>query len=182
MLSHYLDLKRLRQRVLQFPTLNNMLNVIRSDEPMKSSDEIVSLIEQIVGSDASRDETLGEAVRLLKQERERYNWVGIYLLEGDMLVLHNYIGKPTDHTHIPVGRGVCGTAVAERANKTIGDVREIDNYLACSLETRAEIVVLIRRGDSIFGQIDIDSDTANAFNSEDESLLSQVADLLARRF
>src|ERR1044071_5648933 len=179
MLSNYLDLKRLRQRVLQFPTLNNMLNVIRSDEPMKSSDEIVSLIEQIVSSGASRDETLGEAVRLLKQEREQYNWVGIYLLEGDMLVLHNYIGKPTDHTHIPVGRGVCGTAVAERMNKTIGDVRELDNYLACSLETRAEIVVLIRRGDSIFGQIDIDSDTANAFNSEDESLLSQVADLLA---
>jgi GAF domain-containing protein len=77
---------------------------------------------------------------------------------------------------------VCGAAVAERANKTIGDVREIDNYLACSLETRAEIVVLIRRGDQIFGQIDIDSDTANAFGGEDESLLSRVADLLARRF
>ena len=137
---------------------------------MKSSDEIVSLIEQIVSSRASRDETLREAVRLLKQEREQYNWVGIYLLEGDMLILHNYTGKPTDHTHIPVGRGVCGAAVAERENKIIGDVREIDNYLACSLETRAEIVVLIRRGDSIFGQIDIDSDTANAFNSEDESL------------
>ncbi|HKS42103.1 MAG TPA: GAF domain-containing protein [Blastocatellia bacterium] len=149
---------------------------------MMSRDEIVSHIEQTISSDASRDETLGEAVRLLKQEREHYNWVGIYLLDGDTLVLHNYIGKPTDHTHIPVGRGVCGAAVAERANKTISDVREIDNYLACSLETRAEIVVLIRRGDSIFGQIDIDSDTANAFNSEDESLLSQVADLLARRF
>lgn len=149
---------------------------------MKSSDEIVSHIEQIVGSDASRDEALREAVGLLKQEREHYNWVGIYLLEGDTLVLHNYKGKPTDHTHIPVGRGVCGTAVAERANQTIGDVRELDNYLACSLETRAEIVVLIRRGDDIFGQIDIDSDTANVFSGEDESLLSQVADLLARRF
>lgn len=149
---------------------------------MKSSDEIVSQIEQIVSSSDSRDEALRESVRLLKQEREHYNWVGIYLLEGDMLVLHNYVGKPTDHTHIPVGRGVCGTAVAERANKTISDVRAIDNYLACSLETRAEIVVLIRRGDDIFGQVDIDSDTANAFTSEDESLLSQVADLLARRF
>ena len=149
---------------------------------MMSSDEIVSHIEQTVSSDASRDEVLGEAVRLLKQEREHYNWVGIYLLDGDMLVLHNYIGKPTDHTHIPVGRGVCGQSLAERANKTISDVREIDNYLACSLETRAEIVVLIRRGDRIFGQIDIDSDMANAFTGEDESLLSQVADLLARRF
>jgi GAF domain-containing protein len=108
--------------------------------------------------------------------------VGIYLLEGDTLVLHNYIGKPTEHTRIPVGVGVCGAAVAERENKTIADVTAIDNYLACSLETRAEIVALIRRGDEIFGQIDIDSDLANAFTSEDESLLSQVADLLARRF
>jgi len=149
---------------------------------MKTSREIVSQIEQIAGSAASRDEVLGEAVRVLKQEREQYNWVGIYLLEGDTLVLHNYIGKPTEHTRIPVGRGVCGAAVAERTNKTIADVAAIDNYLACSLETRAEIVVLIRRGDEIFGQIDIDSDTANAFTSEDESLLSEVANLLARRF
>ena len=91
-----------------------------------------------------------------------------------MLVLHNYIGKPTDHTHIPVGQGVCGTAVAERANQIIDDVTAIDNYLACSLETRAEIVVLIRRG--------VDSDTAGVFTAEDEAMLDRVADALARRF
>jgi len=108
--------------------------------------------------------------------------VGIYLIEGDTLVLNNYIGKPTDHTRIRVGQGVCGTAVAERANQIIGDVRELDNYLACSLETRSEIVVLIRRGDNIFGQIDIDSDRVEAFTEEDESLLNRVADLLAQRF
>ena len=149
---------------------------------MKTSGEITSRIERAVMSDLSRDEALREAVKILKQERERYNWVGIYLLEGDTLVLHNHIGKPTDHTRIPVGRGVCGAAVADRENKTIADVTAIDNYLACSIETRAEIVVLIRRGDEIFGQIDIDSDTANAFTSEDESMLSEAADLLARRF
>ncbi|HKP85122.1 MAG TPA: GAF domain-containing protein [Blastocatellia bacterium] len=149
---------------------------------MKTNDEIVSQVERIEQSPASRDELLREAVRILKQERERYNWVGIYLLEGDTLVLHNYTGKPTEHTRIPVGRGVCGAAVAERANKIIADVTAVDNYLACSLETRAEIVVLIRRGQEIFGQIDIDSDTANAFAGEDESLLSEVAALLARRF
>jgi GAF domain-containing protein len=108
--------------------------------------------------------------------------VGIYLLEGDMLVLHNYVGKPTEHTHIPVGRGVCGTAVAARANQIVDDVTAIGNYLACSLETRAEIVVLIRRGDEIFGQIDIDSDTPGAFTSADEALLGRVAEALARRF
>lgn len=149
---------------------------------MTSADEIVSQIESLVSSAESRDEVLRGAVRLLKQERAHYDWTGIYLLEGDTLVLHYYIGKPTEHTHIPVGRGVCGTAVSERKNQIVGDVTALDNYLACSLETRAEIVVLIRRGDEIYGQIDIDSDRKDAFTAEDESLLSRVSDLLARRF
>lgn len=149
---------------------------------MMSSDELVGRVEQVIQSDVSRDLALTEAVRLLKAERPHYNWVGIYLLEGATLVLHNYLGKPTEHTHIPVGQGVCGTAVAEGANQIIDDVTAIDNYLACSLETRAEIVVLIRRGDEIVGQIDIDSDTPGVFSAEDEALLDRVADSLARRF
>ncbi|HXG93196.1 MAG TPA: GAF domain-containing protein [Blastocatellia bacterium] len=149
---------------------------------MISADEIVRRVEDKVNSNGSRNEALREAVRILKEEREHYDWVGIYLLEGDTLVLHNYIGKPTDHTHIPIGQGVCGTAVAERANQIVGDVTKLDNYLACSVETRAEIVVLIRRGDEIFGQIDIDSDRINAFTDEDEALLNRVADLLAKKF
>ena len=148
---------------------------------MKTADEIVALVEQKVGSSVSGDEVLRYAVEVLKQERELYNWVGIYLIEGEMLVLHNYIGKPTEHTHIPIGRGVCGVAVAERANQIVGDVTKLENYLACSVETRAEIVVLIRRGDQIFGQIDIDSDLENAFDKDDEALLSRVADLISDR-
>lgn len=149
---------------------------------MKTADEIVSEVAQKVDSSASRDETLRYAVQILKQERNHYNWVGIYLLDGDTLVLHNYIGKPTEHTHIPVGTGVCGAAVAQGANQIVGDVTKVDNYLACSLETRAEIVVLIRKAREIVGQIDIDSDLENAFNYEDEILLNRVADLLGRRF
>ena len=149
---------------------------------MKTADEIVSQIEEMVDSSAPRDEVLRYAVQILKQEREHYNWVGIYLIEGDTLVLHNYLGKPTEHTHIPIGKGVCGVAVAEGANQIVGDVTRLDNYLACSVETRAEIVVLIRRGMDILGQIDIDSDIENAFTKEDEALLSRVADLIARRF
>jgi len=148
---------------------------------MKTADEIASLVEQVTNSPAPLDEVLRYAVQILKQEREHYNWVGIYLIEGDMLVLHNYIGKPTEHTHIPVGVGVCGVAVAEGSNQIVGDVTKLDNYLACSIETRAEIVVLIRRGLDILGQIDIDSDLENAFNHADESLLGRIADLLARR-
>ena len=149
---------------------------------MKTADEIVNLVEEMSNSGAPRDELLRYAVQLLNEERRHYNWVGIYLLEGDTLVLHNYIGKPTEHTRIPVGKGVCGVAVSEGANQIIDDVTKLDNYLACSAETRAEIVVLIRRGVQIFGQIDIDSDLENAFTEEDESLLSRVADSLSKRF
>jgi L-methionine (R)-S-oxide reductase len=148
---------------------------------MKTADEIVDKVEHMVKSDAPLDEVLQFAVRTLKQERGSYDWAGIYLLEGYTLVLHNYIGKPTEHTRIPVGVGVCGVAVAEGANQIVGDVTRVDNYLACSVGTRSEIVVLIRRGSAILGQIDIDSDIENAFGQEDEALLARVADLLSRR-
>jgi putative methionine-R-sulfoxide reductase with GAF domain len=147
-----------------------------------SDDDLVGRVEAFRRSTDSRDDALRKTVRLLKSERAHYNWVGIYLLEGDTLVLHNYVGKPTEHTHIAVGRGVCGTAVAERANQIVDDVTAVGNYLACSLETRAEIVVLLRRGDEIFGQIDIDSDTPGAFSRADEALLDRVAAALARWF
>src|SRR5260370_33199567 len=120
---------------------------------MKTADEILSQVEQMVDSPVPRDDVLRYAVQILKRERERYNWVGIYLIEGDTLVLHNYLGKPTEHTHIPIGKGVCGVAVAEGANQIVGDGTSLDNYLACSVETRSEIVVLISRGINILGQI-----------------------------
>lgn len=146
---------------------------------MKTADEIVSDVDQFIESGGSVDEVLQHAVNLLKQERNHYDWVGIYLLEGEMLVLHKYIGKPTEHTRIPVGVGVCGVAVAEGANQIVGDVNKLENYLACSVGTRAEIVVLIRRGSEILGQIDIDSDLENAFGKDDETLLSRVAERLS---
>jgi GAF domain-containing protein len=111
-----------------------------------------------------------------------YDWSGIYRLQGDTLVLDEYVGAPTDHTNIPVGRGVCGTAVAEDRNQLIEDVRELDNYLSCSIHTRSEIVVLIRRGDQVLGQIDIDGHQVGAFDETDESLLTRMGDLLAERW
>jgi L-methionine (R)-S-oxide reductase len=148
---------------------------------MSNSDEIISQVASLAESGADRDQLLRGAVTLLKEGVPYYNWVGIYLLEGDYLSLHNFIGKPTEHTRIQVGVGVCGAAVADRENKIVADVLEIENYLACSVETRAEIVVLIRRGDLILGQIDIDSDQANAFTAIDEALLTKVAEILATK-
>jgi GAF domain-containing protein len=111
-----------------------------------------------------------------------YHWSGIYRLEGDTLVLDAYVGAATDHTHIKVGVGVCGTAVAENSNQVIADVRELDNYLACSLQTRSEIVVLIREGDTILGQIDIDGHEVGAFDASDEAMLEDLARLIAERW
>jgi GAF domain-containing protein len=149
---------------------------------MTTADEIVHNIHRLIYSEAATDEVLRRAVGALKDGRRHYDWVGIYLLEDDTLVLHNYVGKPTEHTRIQVGSGICGEAVSIRSNLVVGDVTKVENYLACSVETRAEIVVLIRRGDEIFGQIDIDSDTVNAFSDEDEILLMRVGDLLSKRF
>ncbi len=140
----------------------------------------------------NNSELSGAALRRLAMEQldtlDTYNWSGIYRLEGDTLILDEYVGAATDHTHIPVGRGVCGTAVAERANQVIEDVRELDNYLACSLQTRSELVVLIYKdgivsSDSdIIGQIDIDGHQVGAFDASDEELLTNIANILAKRW
>lgn len=112
-----------------------------------------------------------------------YDWSGIYRLEGEFLKLDAYVGDATDHVTIPVGAGVCGTAVAEDANQVIEDVRELTNYLSCSFKTRSEIVVLIRsESGEILGQIDIDGHTVGAFDASDEEFLSNLGALLASKW
>jgi GAF domain-containing protein len=122
-----------------------------------------------------------DAVRLLKENLPHYSWAGIYLLEGDELVLGPYLGKPSPHTRIPLGRGICGAAATERATIVVDDVNNDPRYLACSLETRSEIVVPIMRGETVLGEIDIDSDRPAAFGKEDRDLLEQIAAALAAR-
>jgi GAF domain-containing protein len=118
-------------------------------------------------------------VEILKQQMPHYTWVGIYLLEGDELVLGPFLGKPSPHTRIPIGSGICGAAARERETIVVDDVNADSRYLACSLETRSEIVVPIMSGPRVLGEIDIDSDQPAAFGSEDRRLLESVASLLA---
>jgi len=124
------------------------------------------------------DKILHRAVERVHQAGAPYDWVGIYLLAGDHLVLHSYIGRPTDLTRIRVGEGVCGAAVAEGRDINVPDVDAFDGYLACSIETKSEIVLLIRDGDRILGELDVDSDTAAAFDDDAERELRKVADAL----
>jgi GAF domain-containing protein len=145
---------------------------------------ITRALDQAREAGASRDDLLRGAVERIESAEAHYDWVGIYLLEDDVLVLHNYIGKVTDHTRIPVGQGVCGTAVAEGRDINVADVHALSNYLACSLETVSELVLLIRDPVSgeIFGQLDLDSDRRSAFTERDERELRMVADWLAGTF
>lgn len=129
------------------------------------------------------DALLRYAVRTIASSDSRFSWVGVYLLnaEGNELWLHNYIGSPTEHAKIPVGSGVCGRAVAEKTNLNIPDVSKEANYLSCAPDVQSEMVVLIRAGDDIFGQIDLDSEDLKAFTEDDELLLQAVADKLAEQ-
>ena len=123
---------------------------------------------------------LEAAVRGLHEGDDRFDWTGIYELGPDqMLRLGPYVGEATDHTEIPVGRGVCGTAVAEKRDLNVPDVRAVGNYLACSLKTRSELVVLIREGETIYAQIDIDSHTVNAFDEGAVAKVERLASWLA---
>jgi GAF domain-containing protein len=108
-----------------------------------------------------------------------YTGVYLYMLHGDVLVLEAFDGRPTDHTEIPVGQGMCGRAVAERQDLNIPDVSQAEGYLACSVETKSELVVLIRRHEEILGQIDIDSDVRDPFSEAEQQAVTEVADALA---
>jgi len=129
------------------------------------------------------DALLRHAARTLYQVDDRFDWVGVYLLDDDgaELWLHNYFGAPTDHAKIPVGQGVCGTAVAHGANQNVPDVTEFEGYLSCNTDVKSELVVLIRAGSEIYGQFDIDSHHPDAFENQDEVAVQMVADKLAEQ-
>jgi len=143
-------------------------------------DRILAELDQALLACASRDQAAQLAMEKLAAGLDAYRWVGVYWLNGETLELGPYVGAATDHTRIPVGRGVCGAAVAERRNIVVEDVGELDNYLSCSLETKSEIVVLIRdETGRILGQIDVDGHDIAAFDEQDEAFLDAVARRIA---
>ena len=108
-----------------------------------------------------------------------YTSVYAYMLHGSDLQLEAQSGRDTDHTRIPVGKGVCGTAVATKQDQNVPDVNAVGNYLACNAFTKSELVVLIRRGDHILGQLDIDSDVPDGFGEREHADVKEIADALA---
>jgi L-methionine (R)-S-oxide reductase len=125
---------------------------------------------------------LTRAIEILKARVPDYTWVGIYELFGNELVLGPFLGKPSPHTHIPLGRGICGAAAAEKATIIVDNVHADSRYLACSIDTKSEIVVPIMRGCDVVGEIDIDSDRPSAFGPDDKRLLESVAMVLSDKW
>ena len=129
--------------------------------------------------DASRLDLLEMACERIQAWGGPYTSVYAYMVHDDQLELEAFAGRETEHVRIAVGVGVCGTAVAERQDQNVPDVGAVGNYLACNLYTKSELVVLIRRGDNILGQIDIDSDVPNGFGAREHADVKAVADALA---
>jgi L-methionine (R)-S-oxide reductase len=127
------------------------------------------------------DAAMTAAVGILAREVPTYNWVGIYLLVGNELVLGPFVGAPSPHTRIPLGRGICGAAATEATTIIVDDVNSDPRYLECSLETQSEIVVPIIHGGMVLGEIDIDSHERAAFGPTDRDLLEEVASQLGVR-
>ena len=138
-------------------------------------------VRQAIDEASSGPVAMERAVSMLKDAIPTYSWVGIYLLQGDALVLGPFLGKPSPHTRIPLGQGICGAAATSAQTIIVDDVNADPRYLACSIETRSEIVVPIIHDGRVLGEIDIDSDTPAAFGAADRDLLESVADQLARR-
>ena len=122
------------------------------------------------------EERLQQICELLKENVSYYNWVGFYFKNGDKneLKLGSYAGQPTDHTIIPFGKGICGQVALSNQNFVVPDVTAQDNYIACSITVKAEIVVPLFINGENMGQIDIDSNTIDPFTAEDERFLEFV--------
>ncbi len=142
-------------------------------------DRIVAALRGAFTRDLPRRELLQLAADRIQAAGPPYTSVYLYMLHGQELLLEAWSGRETEHHRIPVGKGVCGTAAATGVDQNVGDVRGVENYLACNLFTRSELVVLIRRGALILGQIDVDSDVPDPFSAAETAEVKKIADALA---
>jgi GAF domain-containing protein len=133
----------------------------------------------------TRNDKLQDICEVLADDIDVFDWVGFYLVDPDAdreLVLGPYVGEETDHTRIPFGTGICGQAAETNETFVVQDVSEEENYLACSVEVEAEIVVPIRKKGEFVAEIDIDSHTRNAITDEHRNLLEEICDIVAELF
>ncbi len=167
----------------------------------QSCEQLIREMERIAREAQTPAELMRRICEKLNQRVRKYNWVGFYMLEESVrdpekmgvaaqdrtpraitpvLVLGPYVGAPTPHTRIPLDQGICGAAASSGDTVVVDDVRSDPRYLACSLETRSEIVVPVYVNGKVVGELDIDSDSPAAFGPEDRDLLARCAALVGR--
>jgi GAF domain-containing protein len=130
------------------------------------------------------DDLLLRICELLKQEVYHYDWVGFYILDQDKneLVLGPFVGKPTQHTHIAVGKGICGQVAESGLTMVVQDVTQVDNYISCGLDVQSEIVVPVLKNGKFVAELDIDSHSPAPFTQDDSIFLAEVCNLITDRF
>ncbi len=150
---------------------------------MLEPNDVLNELQDLRDDGFLSDTLLRRIVKDAAAADDRFDWVGVYLVnpEENVVWLHNYVGRPTTHSKIPIGEGVCGTAVAEGENTNVPDVSAVEHYIECDRRTKSEMVVLIRGGDEIFGLINIESRTEEAFTDEDSAAIQSPADKVAEQ-
>ena len=148
--------------------------------------EVQSEVEQLVERAKSSHDLMTRITRLLHERMLKYNWVGFYMLEEEasgqppMLALGPFQGAMTPHTRIPLHQGICGAAASTGQTVVVDDVSKDSRYLACSIETKSEIVVPVFARGKVVGELDIDSHFPAAFKDEDRELVEHCAALVGR--
>lgn len=146
--------------------------------------QLLQEIESHLAKGLNETEALRGVCAIIAEKLEKYDWVGFYFMNHQSRKLHlgPYVGNPTDHTIIEFGKGICGQVAESGKTFVVDDVSAQDNYIACSIDVRSEIVVPMYRGDELIGQIDIDSHHLKAFGADDEQFLTQVNKLIIRHY
>ncbi|MDA3930420.1 MAG: GAF domain-containing protein [Prolixibacteraceae bacterium] len=149
-----------------------------------NTENILALVDALLAIKKPVNSVLLEICKLLKKEVYHYDWVGFYILNHaeNNLELGPYVGKPTEHTHIAVGKGVCGQVAASGRTMIVQDVSQMDNYIACSIDVQSEIVVPVLKEGKFVAEIDIDSHSPAPFTNNDKELLEAIAEKIAYLF
>jgi GAF domain-containing protein len=142
----------------------------------------INQIMRISKSATNRNDKLIKICKLLYDNIEYYDWVGIYFAssQGNELTLGPYIGEDTEHKIIPFGQGICGQAAQTKETFLVQDVSKETNYLSCSPNVKSEIVVPIMKQDTIMGELDIDSHQINPFTEDDKLFLESVCNIISQ--
>ncbi len=149
---------------------------------MKATSVEEQVLSQISSAVQSRENPLQLTCDLLRSKFPNYTSIFIYLVRGEDLVLEAFSGRPTEHTRIKIGQGICGAAVVDKSTIVADDVSKDPRYIACSIQTKSEIVVPIWANSRIVGEIDIDSDRPAAFTNSNRQFLERAAEILSPHF